>query len=287
MSWKFNKALINSLIFIFNMNLNSTIKLNNGIRIPALGLGVWQIPKIACEDAVNAALDAGYRHIDTAAIYENETIVGNALIKSSIPREEIFVTTKLWNDDHKDVEKALNENLKKLQLDYIDLYMIHFPVPERNDSWKVMENLLKQGKIKSIGVSNFTVRHLKELISKTDIVPAVNQVEFHPYLYQKELLDYCKKTGIIIEAYSPLTHGVKLKDSNLIKIAKKYNKSTAQLLIKWGLQHGLIVIPKSSKKERILENYLVFDFKISKEDMKTLDGFNENLRTCWDPTKAP
>jgi len=269
------------------MDIKSTAKLNSGTKIPVLGLGVWQVPNKVCEEAVLAALDAGYRHIDTAAAYENEESVGAALKKTSIPREEIFITTKLWNREHDNPQKAFNQSLKRLQLDYVDLYLMHFPVKERNESWKVMEELHKSGKAKSIGISNFTIRHLKEFLERTDIVPAVNQVEFHPYLYQKELLDFCNEKNIRLEAYSPLTHGEKLNDSKLVEIAKKYNKSTAQVLIKWSLQHGLIVIPKSSKKERIIENSLVFDFEISKEDMEKLDGFNENLRVCWDPTDAP
>lgn len=268
------------------MNIKSA-GLNSGTDIPVLGLGVWQIPKKVCEEAVLAALDAGYRHIDTAAIYENEESVGNALKKISVPREEIFVTTKLWNDEHDNVEKAFHESLKKLRLDYVDLYLMHFPVPERNNSWKILEKLHKKGKARAIGVSNFTIRHLKQLIDKSKIVPAVNQVEFHPYLYQKELLDFCNEKGIRLEAYSPLTHGHKLNDAKLIEIARKYQKSTAQVLIRWCLQHSLIVIPKSSKKQRIIENSLVFDFEISEDDMKALDGFNENFRICWNPTNAP
>jgi len=269
------------------MDIKTTIKLNSGTKIPILGLGVWQIPGKVCEEAVISSLEVGYRHIDTASEYYNENNVGNALKKTSVPREEIFITTKLWNSDHDNVEKALNGSLKKLQLDYVDLYLMHFPVPERNTSWKVMGKLHREGKAKAIGVSNFTIRHIKELIENTDVVPAVNQVEFHPYLYQKELLDFCNEKGIKLEAYSPLTHGEKLNDTKLVEIAQKYDKSAAQILIRWVLQHGLIVLPKSSKKERIIENSSIFDFKISDDDMKKLDGFNENLRTCWDPTDAP
>ena len=195
------------------MDIRTTINLNNGIKIPNLGLGVWQIPNgNVCEEAVLAGLSAGYRHIDTAAIYENEESVGNAIRKSNITRKEIFVTTKLWNDDHDDVERAFNESLSRLQLDYVDLYLMHFPVTGRNKSWKILEKIYKSGKAKAIGVSNFTIRHLKELLENSDIVPAVNQVEFHPYLYQKELLDFCNKNKIKLEAYSPLTHGKKLND---------------------------------------------------------------------------
>src|SRR3989338_1830800 len=270
------------------MNIKTTANLNNGTKIQILGLGVWQIPNgKVCEEAVLNALNTGYRHIDTAAAYKNEESVGNAIRKSNIARKDIFVTTKLWNDDHDDPKKAFNESLKKIQLDYIDLYLMHYPVPERNSSWKILEKIYKSGKAKAIGVRNFTIRHLKELLENSDIVPAVNQVEFHPYLYQKELLDFCNKNKIKLEAYSPLTHGKKLNDIKLVEISKKYNKLAAQVLIKWGLQHGLIVIPKSSKKERIIENSSVFDFEISEEDMERLDEFNENLRTCWNPTDAP
>ena len=269
------------------MDIKTTVALNNGTKIPALGLGTWQVSAKSCEKAALDALNAGYRHIDTAAAYENERGVGNAIKKSGISRKDIFITTKLWNDDHGNPQKAFNESLKKLQLDYVDLYLMHFPVPERNKSWKILERIYKEGKAKAIGVSNFTIRHLKQLLEKADIVPAVNQVEFHPYLYQKELLDFCNENKIKIEAYSPLTHGIKLKDPKLAEIANKYKKSTAQILIRWGLQHNLIVIPKSTKKERIIENCSVFDFSILEEDMKTLDSFNEGLRTCWDPTNAP
>ena len=269
------------------MDIKTNATLNNGTKIPVLGLGTWQVSSKACEEAVLAALDAGYRHIDTASAYENETCVGNVIKKSKISRKDVFITTKLWNDDHDNPKKAFNESLKKLHLEYVDLYLIHFPVLERNESWKILEEVYKEGKAKAIGVSNFTIRHLKQLLEKADIMPAVNQVEFHPYLYQKELLGFCNKNKIKIEAYSPLTHGYRLKDPKLVEIARRYNKSTSQILIRWGLQHNLIVIPKSANKERIIENASVFDFKISEQDMKTLDSFNENLRTCWDPTNAP
>ena len=270
------------------MDIKTTIKLNNGTKIPVLGLGTWLTPSgNICEEAVLAALNAGYRHIDTASAYRNEASVGNAIKESNIRRKDIFVTTKLWNDDHGNAEKAFDESLRNLQLDYVDLYLIHYPVPKRNESWKILERIYKNGKAKAVGVSNFTIRHLEQLLEKANVAPAVNQVEFHPYLYQNELLDFCNEKGIKLEAYSPLTHGHKLEDQKLARIASKYNKSTAQLLIRWGLQHNLIVLPKSSKRERIMENSLVFDFEISEQDMKKLDGFNEGLRICWDPTNAP
>jgi diketogulonate reductase-like aldo/keto reductase len=293
--------------------IDAKVTLNDGHMIPQLGLGVWQTRAgKTCEAAVLAALEAGYRHIDTAAAYDNEESVGAAIRASGIGRENIFITTKLWNEDHGDPERALDASLRKLKTDYVDLYLIHYPVPERRNSWRALEALQRRGKARSIGVSNYTIRHLTELLAEAGTVPAVNQVEFHPYLYQRDLLDFCDAKGIVIEAYSPLTHGRRLGDPRLVAIAKKYSKaeaqpatgwsklplmervsrrfgikSTAQILIRWALQHDLVVIPKSSKRARIFEDADVFDFEISQEDMRILDGLNENLRTCWDPTYAP
>jgi diketogulonate reductase-like aldo/keto reductase len=295
------------------LSIQSKLELNDGHLMPRLGLGVWQTRAgSTCEAAVLSALEAGYRHIDTASMYGNEESVGAAIRRSGIPREEIFVTTKLWNSDHGNPERALETSLRKLGFDYVDLYLIHYPVRERRRSWRALEALRGAGKARSIGVSNFTIRHLTELLSASDTVPAVNQVEFHPYLYQRDLLDFCSAKGIVVEAYSPLTKGERLKDSKLIAIANKYSKpglqpsasrsrlplvdrfqgrsqskSPAQILIRWALQHGLVVIPKSANRKRIVENADVFDFEISAADMQLLDGFNENLRTCWDPTHAP
>jgi methylglyoxal/glyoxal reductase len=275
------------------LTIETKLTLNDGRLIPQLGLGVWQTRAgRACETAVLAALEAGYRHIDTAAMYGNEESVGAAVRTSGIPRENIFVTTKLWNSDHRNPERALETSLRKLKMDYVDLYLIHYPVRERRRSWRALEALRVGGKARSIGVSNFTIRHLNELLAETKTVPAVNQVEFHPYLYQRDLLDFCAGRGIALEAYSPLTKGERLKDPKLVAVATKYSKSgagksTAQILIRWALQHGLIVIPKSANRKRIFENADVFDFEISAADMQLLDGFNENLRTCWDPTDAP
>ncbi len=293
--------------------IETKLTLNDSHLIPQLGLGVWQTRAgPTCEAAVLAALEAGYRHIDTAAMYGNEESVGAAIRMSGIPRENIFVTTKLWNSDHGNPARALETSLRKLKLDYVDLYLIHYPVRERRESWRALEALRAEGKARSIGVSNFTIRHLTELLAETKTVPAVNQVEFHPYLYQRDLLDFCAGEGIVIEAYSPLTKGVRLKDPKLVAVAKKYSKtepqqatpwsrlplldrlsrvsetkSPAQILIRWALQHGLVVIPKSANRRRIFEDADVFDFEISAEDMEILDRFNENLRTCWDPTNAP
>jgi diketogulonate reductase-like aldo/keto reductase len=295
------------------LTVETALTLNDGHLIPRLGLGVWQARAGAtCEAAVLAALEAGYRLIDTAAMYGNEESVGAAIKMSGIPREKIFVTTKLWNSDHGNPERALDKSLRRLKLDYVDLYLIHYPVRERRQSWRAFEALHAQGKARSIGVSNFTVRHLTELLAQTETIPAVNQVEFHPYLYQRDLLDFCTGKNIVVEAYSPLTKGGRLNDPKLVAVAKKYStgepqpapsrsrsalvnrmfsgaetKSTAQILIRWALQRGLVVIPKSANRRRIFENADVFNFEITAADMQLLDGFHENLRTCWDPTNAP
>ena len=264
------------------------VKLNNGIEMPMLGLGTWQISDRDAENAVLWALEAGYRHIDTAAYYNNEAGVGKAIRKSGIARDEIFVTTKLKNEDHRNPGKAFEASIKKLGTGYVDLYLIHWPVQGlRNNTWKVFEKLYRDGRCKAIGVSNFTIRHLEELLKVAEIVPAVNQVEFSPYLYQKDLLEFCKKNKIQLEAYSPLTRGQKLNDKKIVDIANNYNKTSAQILIRWCLQHNIVVIPKSKTKKRIEENINVFDFSIRSGDMKRLDDFDENLRLCWDPTNLP
>lgn len=271
--------------------LQSTVKLNNNVEMPVLGLGVYQSPPgKTTQNAVRSALKLGYRLIDTARIYGNESDVGEAIRASNVPREEIFVTTKLWNSDqgYESTLRAFDASLRRLGLDYLDLYLIHFPVPEaRTESWRAMEEILRNGKCRSIGVSNFMTNHLSELRDQSDLTPAVDQVEFHPFLYQQQLLEYCGKHGIHVEAYSPLARGEKLRHSVITAIATKYSKSPAQVMIRWGLQHGLTVIPKSVKEERIKENSQVFDFHLSDKDMQRLDSLNENLRTNWDPTTVP
>ncbi len=274
-----------------NLNIESTVKLNNNVRIPVLGLGVYQTPPgRVTQNAVKFALSIGYRHVDTARIYGNEADVGEAVRKSGVPREQLFVTTKLWNGDqgYDSTLRACEASLKRLGFDYLDLYLIHFPVPEtRKESWKAMETLLQKGKCRAIGVSNFTIPHLEDLLETHEVIPAVNQVEFHPFLYQKELLEYCQRKGIQVEAYSPLARGERFKHPRITALATKYSKTPAQLMLRWGLQHGLVVIPKSTREERIRENSQVFDFEISAEDMRSLDSLNEDLRLNWDPTGVP
>jgi diketogulonate reductase-like aldo/keto reductase len=280
-------------INLISMDINTTVTLNNGVKIPILGLGVFQSPPGGVtKRAVLDALEAGYRHIDTARIYGNERDVGRAVAESGIPREEIFVTTKLWNADqgYESTLDACELSLGKMDLDHVDLYLMHWPVEGRRlASWTAMEELLAKGKCRSIGVSNFMVHHLDELLGHAHVVPAMNQIEMSPYNYlqRKETIDLCHKAGIVIEAYSPLTKGKKLKDPRLVEMAERYGKTTAQLLIRWALEKGFVVLPKSVHKERIVQNADVFDFIISGADMAILDGFNENLATGWDPTHAP
>jgi len=268
-----------------SFTLNSTAKLNNGIQIPQLGLGVYQIPPgKSTVKAVKYALEIGYKHFDTAKIYGNESDVGKALKESDVKREDIFITTKVWNSDqgYDSTLKAFESSLKRLGLSYVDLYLIHWPVQGKIiETWKAMIKLLNSGKVNAIGVSNYSINELKETIHSSDIVPAINQVEFHPFLNQKDLLQFCKSNVIQLEAYSPLTRGERLNDPNIVRIAKAYDKTSAQILVRWSLQHDLVVIPKSSHEERILENSQVFDFHINQKDMEILDLLNEDLRTVF------
>jgi diketogulonate reductase-like aldo/keto reductase len=264
------------------------IKLNSGHTIPNLGFGVWKAPRGECQRAVLTALQVGYRHIDTASIYGNEEDVGKAIRESGVPRDEIFVTTKLWNSSHARAEIAFEESLKKLGLDYVDLYLIHFPVTKtRVAAYHELEKIQLSGRAKSIGVSNYMPAHLDELLTNCSVKPAVNQIELHPWLSQIELKEYCESRGIHIEAYSPLAHGEKVADVALLPIAKKYNKSIAQVLLRWSIQRGNIVLVKSVSENRIRENFNIFDFVLDDADMKFLNGLNEDLRTCWDPSKTP
>lgn len=262
--------------------ITQVITLNNQVRMPALGLGVYQIPKgHGTENAVLSALKIGYRLIDTAALYGNEQDVGNAIRKSGIAREEIFVTTKLHPATLFNIEKAFDKSLQALDLKYIDLYLIHIPTFRKKSIWKVLEKIYRQGRVRAIGVSNFIIKDLKNLLASAEITPAVNQVEFHPFLYHKELLDYCKLKGILLEAHSPLTHGKRLDTPLLQEIAQKYKKSPAQVLIRWILQHGLATIPKTTSDNHMRENADVFDFEVAAIDMARLDSLNENYHAAW------
>eukprot|EP00250_Pteridium_aquilinum_P008707 c18149_g1_i1 orf=284-1405(-) len=261
------------------------------VSIPIVGLGVYLMPSDDAFKAVSCALQHGYRHIDTAHLYGNEKAVGDAIRASNIPREEIFVTTKLWNSDHgyASTLKACDRSLKELRVDYVDLYLVHSPLSppqKRLDTWRAMEKILKSGKARSIGVSNYGVHHLKELFSKCEVRPAINQVELHPFNVRKELVDFCLKENIVVEAYSPLTRGQRLNEPALVKIAENHGKTTAQVLIRWCVQKNYVTIPKSVKPARILENSQVFDFELTDSEMAKLDSFDEGFAVGWDPTKS-
>lgn len=264
-------------------SIQSTLTLNNGIQIPQLGLGVYKIPKgKETEQAVLWALEAGYRHIDTAIYYGNEAAVGRAIKKSGIPREEIFVTTKYLPKLIFNSEAAFTESLKQLDIDYIDLFLVHWPPPVRKDHiWETFEKIYANGLCKAIGVSNYSIELLEKILKSATIIPAVNQVEFSPFLYRKELLDFCESKNIKLEAYSPLTRGKRLDDALIKNLAQKYGKSPAQIMIRWSLQHGLVVLPKSSNQERIKENADVFDFTLEESDMTALDSLNENYSALF------
>jgi diketogulonate reductase-like aldo/keto reductase len=273
------------------MDRRSKIALRPGVEIPRLGLGVFRSGEgKPTQDAVQWALEAGYRHIDTAAVYGNEADVGLAVRVSGIPREEIFVTTKLWNADqgYDKARRAFDTSLEKLGLDWIDLYLMHWPVPDqRLQSWKAMETLLDDGRCKAIGVSNFTVAHLEELCAEANVAPAVDQVELSPFLQQRELVHRCRELGIVVEAYSPLTQGRRLEDRRLRMVADAMQRSPAQVLIRWALQKDLVVLPKSVSRARIEENAQAADFVLPPEMMARLDELDENLRVAWDPTNIP
>lgn len=263
----------------------SSVELNDGRRMPMLGLGTSRLE--GAYDAVKSALELGYRHIDTAAMYGNEEAVGRAVRDSGLKREEIFITTKLRNDGHRDVDHEVDTSLELLGLDYVDLYLIHWPMPERIASWKTLAKLVTGDKIKSIGVSNFTIRHLKELFSNSRVKPAVNQVEFHPFVYQPALLDFNGDNGIQVIAYSPMTRANKLDNPTVAEVAASTGQTPAQILLRWSVQHGVAVIPKSASRQHQAANMDIFDWELSKEDMAKLDGLYDGFRVTEDPESYP
>lgn len=269
--------------------LQSTTTLHNGVKMPWLGLGVFKVEDgEEVVSSVKAAIEAGYRSIDTAAIYGNEIGVGKAIAESNVPREELFITTKLWNANqgYDETLAAFDKSMEKLGLDYLDLYLIHWPVPSQGkyvETWRALEKLYKDGRVRAIGVSNFKIHHLQELIANCEIVPMVNQVEYHPRFNQKELHDFCKTNQIQLEAWSPLMQGGLLNDPILVEIANKYNKSTAQIIIRWDIQTEVVTIPKSTKPHRIAENADIFNFELTHEDMEKINELNTNTRMFADP----
>ena len=272
-------------------SISDAVTLNDGVAMPRLGLGVWRAGSgHETRQAVLWALEAGYRLVDTARVYGNERDVGAALRSSAVPRDQVFVTTKLWNRDqgYEKAKRALATSLRDLGLDYVDLYLEHWPVEgKRLDSWRALQELRADGYARSIGVSNFQERHLDELLAMADVVPSVNQVEFTPFVYQCSLLEACRAVGIQLEAYSPLTRGRRLDEPVLVEIAARHGKTPAQALIRWSLQHDLVVIPKSVRIARIRENADVFDFALSSDEMGRLDALDEGHREAWDPTDVP
>jgi diketogulonate reductase-like aldo/keto reductase len=265
------------------------IILNNGVEMPQLGFGVWQVPDDEAEQAVATALESGYRSIDTAAIYGNEEGTGKAIATSGIPREELFVTTKLWNSDqgYDSTLRAFDTSLEKLGLDYLDLYLIHWPLPTRGkyiDTYKAFEKLYTDGRIKAIGVSNFYPEYLEQLIEATSVIPAVNQIELHPHLQQHAVREYHAQQGIATEAWSPLGSGKGLLEvPAIVAIAQKHNRTPAQIVLRWHIQLGNVVIPKSVTPSRIKENIDVFDFSLDTEDIAAISALNEDRRLGPDP----
>jgi methylglyoxal/glyoxal reductase len=268
-------------------DINGTVKLNNGVEIPYFGLGTWQSndgPEVI--NAVHYALDAGYRLIDTATLYQNEKSIGEAIKENGINREELFITTKVWNDDQgfEKTLKAYDRSLKLLGVEIIDLYLIHWPVTGKYlETWNALEKIYKEGRVRAIGVSNFLKLHLDYLLPKVEIVPAVNQMEFHPYLIQQGLVDLCTENNIIYQAWSPIMQG-RVFDIPLLKqLGKKYRKNAAQIVLRWDLQRGVPTIPKSVNQARIISNAEIFDFKLTAEEVALINGLDKNHRFGYDP----
>ncbi len=260
--------------------------LSNGVGIPWLGFGTFKIPE--GEEVINSvktALEVGYRHIDTAAVYRNETGVGKAIKESGVPREEIFVTSKVWNTDqgYDSTLKAFEESLKRLDTDYLDLYLIHWPKPLSRETWKALERLYRERRVRAIGVSNFKIHHLEEILKDCEVKPMINQVEFHPQLTQPELREFCKKHGILLEAWAPLMQGKIFDIPLMVELGRKYNRPISQIVLRWDLQMGVVTIPKSVHPDRIRENAGIFDFEIAPEDMERIEELDTGIRIGPDP----
>jgi 2,5-diketo-D-gluconate reductase A len=268
------------------------LSLHDGARIPQVGLGVWQTPDNEAAPAVKAALDAGYRHVDTAAVYENEQGVGEGIRQSGLPRSDIFLTTKLWNTDqgYEQTLKAFEASLKRLGTDYVDLYLIHWPSAHRGlfvDTWKALVTLKEEGRAKSIGVSNFYPEHIEKIVAETGVVPVINQIELHPDFQQRETRAFHEKHKIATQSWSPLGQGKLLGHPVIAEIAQKLERTPAQVIIRWHIENGLVVIPKSVTPSRIVENFKVFDFKLSAEDLDRLNGLDDaGARIGPDPKTA-
>lgn len=268
-------------------SLKDTTTLHNGVKMPWFGLGVFKVEDGSeVVGSVKAALKNGYQSIDTAAVYGNEEGVGQAIKESEVPREDLFITSKVWNEDqgYESTLQAFETSLNKLGLDYLDLYLIHWPGKDKyKETWKALEKLYKDGRIRAIGVSNFQVHHLEDLIKDAEVKPMVNQVEYHPNLTQKELRAYCTKEGIQLEAWSPLKQGQLLEEPVIKEVAGKHEKSAAQVILRWDLQNEVVTIPKSTKEHRIIENANVFDFELTSDEMESIDGLNKDERVGPNP----
>lgn len=269
------------------LHISEAVELANGVKMPWLGLGVYKAKEgEEVEQAVKAALRIGYRSIDTAAFYDNEEGVGRVVRESEVSREELFITTKVWNTDqgYDSTLAAFEASLRRLGMEYVDLYLIHWPVKGKyKETWRALETLYREGRVRAIGVSNFQVHHLEDLMADAEIKPMVNQVEFHPFLTQETLRAFCRKEGIQLEAWSPLMRGEVMNVPEIVELSKKYGKTPAQIVLRWDLQHGVVTIPKSVREERIRENADLFDFELSAEDMAKLDALNRNHRFGPDP----
>jgi diketogulonate reductase-like aldo/keto reductase len=271
--------------------LRSTVRLNNGTRMPMLGLGCIETETgNETQHAVETAIEIGYRFIDTASVYENEADVGKALRHAAVPRQDIFLSTKVWNSDqgYSETLRAFDRSLEQLGVDYVDLYSLHWPLIRlRAESWRAIVRLVEEGRCRAAGVCNYAIRHLRELLQESDLVPVTNQVEFNPFLNQNALRDWCRHRDIQLITHSPLARGARSKDRRVAEIAGRYGKSAQQLLLRWALQRGLAVLTRVTSPEEVRAHADVFDFDISLRDMDSLDSLNENLRVGWDPTNAP
>lgn len=265
-----------------------TVTLNNGVVMPQLGYGVFQISNEETARCVRDAVAAGYRSIDTAMVYGNELGTGEGIRTCGVPREELFITTKVWNTDqgYERTLRSFEQSLKNLGLSYLDLYLIHWPVPQQAlfvETWRALEKLYQEGRVRAIGVSNFNISHLETLLDSATVVPAVNQIELHPFFTQKQLRTYLKGKGILVEAWGPLAQGNRTDDPVLVSIAKAHHKTVQQVMLRWHLQNGVIAIPKSTRPERMASNTEVFDFTLSAEDMARIDSLDTGVRFGPDP----
>lgn len=273
-------------MYDMKISKQDTYTLNNGVKMPVIGFGVYKIPDDQMKETIHAALDAGYRHFDTAAFYDNEKALGDVLKESDVSREELFITTKVWNDDlgYEETLKAFEISLGKLQMDYMDLYLIHWPIEGKyTEAWKALEKLYKDGKVRAIGVSNFHQQHLEEIFRIATVKPMVDQLEYHPQLAQKEMSAFCEEHNIQMEAWAPLKRGAFFDEPVILELVKKYGKSPAQIVLRWDLQTGVSTIPKSVTPERIQQNIDIFDFEFTAEDMDMLDTLDKHNRLGKDP----